>query len=212
MASEMLSIDGMSRNKQLIHGGKYMKLINKHIGILVLLVIGAGCSSDTYRTKTQSNVSDKETKTQNLDYGRSAVLHFTKGSSNLTKNEKNKLKDVVAKIGVDNIKRIEIASWSDKDFPITGLDLPKVDRNLADDRASSIDNFLKDSLGVSVFRIRTYNMAETSNWIARMFRTDEAELKSVFAKQEDAPMARDDYNVILSEGGPSRVVMVFIRK
>lgn len=189
-----------------------MKKLSKHSAVcfFVLAAFSAGCSSESYRTR--DNVSEVTSKTQNLDYGRSAVLHFSSGSANLTESEKQKLNDIVTKIGADNIKRVEIASWSDKEFPVTGPDLPKVDRNLAEERASSINSYLKDPMNVTFMRIRTYSMAETSNWLARTFRTDGAELKSVFAKEGETPMVRDDFNVIHNEGGPSKAVVIFIRK
>lgn len=187
-----------------------IKRISKHSAVcfFILAAFGAGCASKDYKEKS----SEKVAKTEYHDYGRSAVIMFSKGKADLTQSEKTKLENIVAAIGVDNIKRVEIASWSDKDFPKAGPDLPKVDKDLADERASKINDLLKGPLDVSMLRIRTYSMAETSNWIARMFRTDEAELKSVFAKEGETPMARDDFNVIMNEGGPSRAVVVFIRK
>lgn len=187
-----------------------MNKFSKHSAVcfFVLAALSAGCASNTYK----ENVSKASTKTQYHDYGRSAVVNFSRGSANLTEPAKEKLKDIVAKIGADNIKRVEIASWSDKDFPKSGPDLPKADRNLAEQRASSIHDFLKGPLDISFMRIRSYSMAETSNWLARTFRTDGAELKSVFAKEDETPMVRDDFSVILDEGGPSKAVIVFILK
>ena len=143
---------------------------------------------------------------------KSAVITFTKGTSELTNAGREKLRHIVSTMGVDNVSRVEIASWSDKNFPMTGADLPKADKNLADDRADKINDFLKDQTDLSTLRIRKYSMAETSNWLARLLRTDEAELRSVFAKEGETPMMRDDFNTIKTEGGPSRAVVVFVRK
>ena len=141
-----------------------------------------------------------------------SVITFTKGSAALSDAEKAKLHEISASIGADNIRRVEVAAWSDKAFPRSGNDLPKADRDLADKRADAINDYLKKEDDLSFMRIRTYSMAETSNWLARMFRTDEAELKSVFSKENEAPMGREDFNTILNEGGPSKAVVVFIRK
>lgn len=196
----------------MLQGEEIVSNFSKHsvVCFFVLSALAVGCTSNTYSAK--ENVSSQPTKTQYHDYGRSAVLHFTKASASITEAEKAKLRDIVAKLGRDNIKRIEIASWSDKDFPQAGPDLPKVDRDLADERATNIGSFLKESLDISFLRVRAYSMAETSNWLARMFRTDGAELKSIFAKEEESSMVRDDFNVIVNEGGPSKAVVVFILK
>lgn len=189
-----------------------MKKVTKLTAVcfFVLSAFGVGCTSDGY--KATENRTYEPVKAASHDYGKSAVLSFNKGSSDLSEPDKEKLRQIISSVGVDNISRVEIASWSDKAFPKTGPDLPKADRNLADARADRIKDFLKDETELSMLRMRKYSMAETSNWLARMFRTDEAELKSVFAKEGETPMVRDDFNVIMNEGGPSKAVLVVIRK
>ena len=189
--------------------------------IFALAALGAGCTSSNRNyepdraaagTTGMSGAQHELDKYQGRSMEKSAVLTFTKGSTELTDAGREKLRHIVATIGVDNISRVEIASWSDKNFPMTGTDLAKADKDLADDRSDKINDFLKDQTDLSTLRIRKYSMAETSNWLARMLRTDEAELKSVFAKEGETPMMRDDFNVIKSEGGPSKAVVVFIKK
>ena len=162
------------------------------------------------KNKTTSRVSESDIQKHASD--RSAILTFDKGSAAVPDAEKGKIRDLIAGIGVDNISRVEIAAWSDKVFPKTGSDLPKADSDLADQRAKHLSDYLREELNISTMRITTYNMAETSNWLARTFRTDEAELKSVFAKESVAPMARADFNVIAREGAPSKAIIVVVRK
>ncbi len=189
--------------------------------IFALAALGAGCTSShranepdraAAGTTGMSGAQNELDKYAGRSMEKSTVLSFTKGSAELTDAGRAKLRHIVATIGVDNISRVEIASWSDKNFPMTGNDLAKADKELADERADKVNDFLKDQTDLSTLRIRKYSMAETSNWLARMLRTDEAELKSVFAKEGETPMMRDDFNVIKSDGGPSKAVVVFIRK
>jgi len=173
----------------------------------------AGTYGSSYNTGAYN--SSNKTGTERMSeqrLGQSIVLDFDSSSADLTDLAKSKLRDAVSVVGADNIRRVEVAAWSDKNFPRTGGDLSKPDRDLADKRADNINDFLKHDLDLSFMRIRTYSMAEGSNWLARMFRTDEAELKSVFAKENEAPMAREDFNAIINQGGPSRAVIVLIRK
>ncbi len=188
-----------------------MKKISKHSAVCFFAVAAflTGCASDT---EYRSNARTQGAKMETHDYGQSAVIRFSPGSADLNEATKAKLRDAVATIGLSNVARVEIASWADKAFPKAGPDLPRVDRDLADKRLQQIDNFIRQELDISMLRTRTYSMAETSNWMARTLRTDEAELKSVFAKENQSPIAREDFNVILNEGGPSKAVVIFVRK
>lgn len=187
-----------------------MKRFNKTAAcFFVLAAFIVGCASNRdYAPNTQT----KATKVETHDYGQSAVIRFSPGSADLNDATKAKLRETVATIGLSNISRVEVASWSDKAFPKEGPDLPAVDRQLAEKRAEQIGDFLRQDSDISLLRIRNYSMAETSNWLARMLKTDEAEIKSVFSKQGETPIARGDFNVILNEGGPSKAVVIFIRK
>jgi len=143
---------------------------------------------------------------------RAVVIHFDKGQSALKQNDIDKLRNVISSIGIENIERIEVAAWSDSAFPRAGSDLPKADRDLAEQRASRIHDFLKSQLNVSGMKIKSFNMAETSNWLARTMRTEDAELKSIFAKEGAVPVHREDFNFIAKEGAPSEAVVVVVRK
>lgn len=143
---------------------------------------------------------------------RAVTVVFPKGSAAIGETESAKLTNLVRVIGSDNIDRIEVAVWADKEFPKTGAELAKSDRDLAELRAAKIKEALKEGTSVSAMKIKVFNMAETSNWLARAVRTRDAELKSIFAKDANAPIERDDYNYIVQTGAPSRAVIVIVRK
>lgn len=141
---------------------------------------------------------------------RTVTLSFQTSVADLSADGQAKLRELVAGIASGDIDRVEVAVWSDQAFPKTGDDLPKADRDLADNRIDKVKDFLKDTLDVG--SVKAYNMAETSNWLARTFRTDDAELKSVFGKEGSTPVARDDFNHIVKEGGPSKAVAILIKE
>lgn len=143
---------------------------------------------------------------------RAMVIRFEAGKNALSALDEERLRNLVAGIGADNIDRIEVAAWSDRSFPKKTSDLPKADRDLASQRASKIESFLKSQLDISGMKVKTFNMAETSNWLARTMRTEDAELKSIFAKEGGAQLNRVDFNYIAREGAPSRAVVVVVRK
>lgn len=188
-----------------------MKTISKQtVAVLcAIATIGLASTGGAWGTKAKSTST---TETQQHTYGRSAIISFDAGSSALSENDRKLVRDLIQKVGSENISRIEVAAWSDKAFPLTGSDLPKDDRDLAEQRAAHTQDFITEDMNISTLKVSKYNMAETSNWLARTFRTDEAELKSVFAKQAVAPMARADFNVIYKEGAPSKAVVIVVRK
>lgn len=197
----------------------YNKRIASIFCIIAALAVGStagawgkDAKSKTSPTSTYNKTGTSEKDVQKHAYDRSAVLTFDVGSATLSEADKAKIRDLAANIGHDQISKIEIAAWSDKPFPKGSSDLSKADQDLAEKRSNNINKFVKDELNVSGMKTTEYNMAETSNWLARMMRTDEAELKSVFAKEESAPMARADFNFIASEGAPSKAVVVLVPK
>lgn len=196
----------------------FKKLI---IATFAMLAV-AGCSHKETRTTSSTKATEDQQMRRNHAssaeamqteaFGRSVVLVFDQNNSTLNVEQENRLMELVSSVGADNIQRIEVAAWSDKDFPLKGEDLPKADRALAEARARNIKNYLRDNTSLTTWSISNYNMAETSNWLARTFRTSDYELKSVFAKEASAPMSRSDYNLIASEGGPCKAVVVLIKK
>jgi len=174
--------------------------------------LAADYDSTSQMASPNKMMGTSESDIQKHATDRSVTLMFDKGSANLSAASQESLRNLVTTIGMANISRAEVAAWSDKDFPRTGSDLAKADRDLADQRVTKINDYLKSNLNFSAMNIKNFNMAETSNWLARTFRTDEAELKSVFSKEAVAPMARADFNVMVREGAPMKAVVVFVRK
>ena len=195
-----------------------MKTFNKRLIPILCALAAIGTASSagaagTTKDKMKSTTSSMSSgDVQKHAYDRSTQITFNMGSADLAEGDKTKIRELVTAVGSDNGSRVEVVAWSDKPFPKTGADLPKMDRDLADQRTKNINNFIKDELNVSSLKIKTYNMAETSNWLARTFRTDEAELKSIFSKEAQAPMARADYNVISKDAAPSKAIIVVVPK
>lgn len=153
---------------------------------------------------------DTASNVQTSAYDRSQVVTFNNRSAVLTESEKSKIRNLVSTVNVGDIERVELAVWSDKSLPRAGTELTKADRDLADRRIASINRFLRDEMDISRMKISAYNMAEPANWLARTFRTDDAELKSAFALEYNQPMKREDFNQIYREGAASRAVLVIV--
>lgn len=140
------------------------------------------------------------------------ALNFEPNSSNLSDSDKESLRKLISDAKAKGeISEVTIAAWSDKPLPPRGEKLMDNDQELADARAEAIENFLDSELNVA--EIDTFNMAESANWVARTFRTEEAELKSIFGRRgADTPLTNQEFNSIRDSGGPSKAVVVVEHK
>jgi len=111
----------------------------------------------------------------------------------------------------DKVESIKVAAWSDQEF-VPEQDLPEQARELAKNRAEAVENYISEQLKVDA-DITTFNMAEQAGLIARTFNTQEAELRSLFAREGGPEEARIEAKNpelihIRDEGGPSKAVVV----
>jgi hypothetical protein len=138
-----------------------------------------------------------------------ATITFDSNSAVLTDSDKAALRTVVEKArSKGTLSEVTVASWSDKKLPKQGQTLADEDRDLAVSRSGAIADYLKNVLMVKA-DVDSYNMAETSNWMARTFRTSDAELKSQFSKQSaQTPVTNAEFQIIKNEGAPGEAIVV----
>lgn len=136
------------------------------------------------------------------------TLNFEPDSATLSDSDKESLRKLITDAKAKGeISEVSIAAWSDKPLPPRGEKLMDKDQELADNRAEAIEDFLDSELEVA--EIDTFNMAESANWVARTFRTEDAELKSIFGRRgADTPLTNEEFNLIRDSGGPSKAVVV----
>ncbi len=176
--------------------------------------MGSQSGSSTVETNRDAQGADRESMAnmpmkQGHNY---EVIQFKKGSAELTAASKNSLKKLVdnAKASGHEISESYLAVWSDKKFPMgkNAKDLPKKDQELVEKRIEAINNYMSETLQLS--KAETFNMAEKSNWFARAFNTDEAELKSLFSQQgAPAKVDSNEFKIVKSKGGPMKAVILF---
>ncbi len=139
----------------------------------------------------------------------STTVKFEAGSTSLNASETAKLREAIQNAKAKGeVAKIEVAAWSDKDYPRGGKNLSKDDRKLADERISSIKGEIRDE--TSMFeRIKAFNMAKGSHWLGRTLNTSGSKLDAVFAKKDTDALVREDFNLIKDEGAPSKAVVIF---
>jgi type IV pilus biogenesis protein CpaD/CtpE len=137
------------------------------------------------------------------------VVDFERGQFLLTDATRDTLRKLVQNLNADNVDEVKVAVWSDNPFPMQDESLSAADRELADRRGDAIENFLEDELKISDVQI--FNMAKRSNWMARLFNTDDAELKSSMGYQNRGPINDADIQFLKQNGGPSKAAVIVER-
>ena len=168
------------------------------VAVLAATASAADTTKATPSSSARSSLSDSVT--------------FTRGQSDLSATDQASVRALVGRAGQSgmNIKEIRVIAWSDSAAPTEeGHDLSADDRKLADARGAAIKDFLKKELRVS--NVTVVNMAESSSAIARMLKTDQAELKSAFRRGSAAGVKSqelsDEIRAATEEGGPSKAVL-----
>lgn len=142
--------------------------------------------------------------------GPDTTLSFDTGSSTLTNESKNKLKNIVKEArNKGTIDEVQVAVWSDNPTPRAGEQLSKSDQGLVNNRINGIHAYLKR---LNVSDVDSYNMAEQASWLARVFHTDAAELKSEIGRGKDMPMSKEEFQIFKRYGDSSKAVVLVILK
>lgn len=117
-------------------------------------------------------------------------VKFKLGEVELSEASKNQISDLMSRAklngGVDSIK---ILSWSDEEYPSKEVvRLPKPQRDLAEARNKTIQNYVKE---LSAAHVSTYNMAVRPNGIQKILSTTSAKLKQSMV-EAGLPTTADD--------------------
>jgi hypothetical protein len=180
------------------------------MALALVAMAAVGCSKMQSQTAAKVTPAHEVQATDDNDSTLySEVVTFDRGSADLSADAKDRLSAMINRIHPDgDVDEAKLAVWSDKAF-VAGMDLPKADRDLADRRIDNISSYLKKDLKVN--DVDDFNMAERSNWLARIFNTDDAELKSSYARG-DQPLSEEELRMIKRHGSPSSAVIIFREK
>jgi len=142
--------------------------------------------------------------------GPDVTVDFPEKKSGLTLDAKSKIDELIRNARArGQIKEIQVAVWSDNPVPRPTEQLSKSDRVLAEQRAKNLTTYLKSRSKVGV---STHNMAERASWLAKMFDTTDAELKSEIGHDGRNYMSSAEFQVFKDNGNPSKAVVLVIMK
>lgn len=131
-------------------------------------------------------VSQTEQAAAELDRNVVSNVSFVKGQRGVSLSAAEQIDKAIAearKLG--EIDVIDVAVWSDMEYPGKGRDLPSRQVDLASDRGSNIEKYIdKKAPSASV---KVHNMAKQPSALARLVDTKDAKLKQQLAGMGIAP-------------------------
>jgi len=158
------------------------KMISYGLFAAVGATLTLGCSSMKRETDKALSTPSAESKTAARAAGASEVVevNFDQGSFVLTEGSREALRDMVNDAKKNGqIDDLKILAWADKDYPTnSNTKATRADKQLADQRATAISNFVKSELKVG--DVDTYNMTERPNALEDLLNTSDADVKRAF--------------------------------
>lgn len=179
---------------------------------LLLTVFVVSCSSTedgrVAKSASKENVSSTSQAAAKNNGEYYAVLEFDKGTQRLSDASKRDLREFAASALRDGreIDDIRILSWADKEYPQSGAKLSDRDVKIANERAKSIEKYLKEVLKTDA-NYATYNMAKRPNKVSEFFRADDFKTKRIFEKSGSSPAGTNMDNFVSSKAGKSLIMV-----
>ncbi len=189
---------------QSIHQTLYSGLV---FGTLLVGVVG--CSHTTERRTTVENapvapapvVETHTTVSRTHHFARMEEINFKRGTSAITNSEKKELDSVIKDVRENGkIREVKVLAWADRSYDIEGEKAPKRAIQLADARSKAIETYLSRVLKVN--GIDTHNMAKQPSAVAKLFNTEDYELKTGMMEKNGTifrPVASPEKAVVLVE-------------
>jgi hypothetical protein len=139
----------------------------------------AGCSSTRNRTESVENrqpVTPTKQAAADMDSNVVSTITFEEGKRGVNGSAAQEIDRAISEAKQKGeIDRIDVAVWSDMEYPGRGHDLPKNQVNLADDRGDNIEKYIDAKAPEA--SVRVHNMAKEPNALARFVNTRDAKLK-----------------------------------
>jgi len=193
------------------------------VAVPLLLLAGKlsaqGITTERPAGTTEGPVGTTDTKVSQQNLTESLVkepaalgLEFAVGSSQLSVDQKEKIRLTMSGVGAKD--EVRIAAWADKAWSAESKEnkFNKADKELAEQRGKAIKDYIASNFPKT--KVEVVTMTEEPGFFARVFNTDEAEVKSIFAKKGDQGTHERNLDTIAvrDKGGPSKAVMIINRK
>ncbi len=167
-----------------------LKTVGLYVAFLMALGLVVSCANkdrmdDTTFGSVDSRMSYTEeaegraisrAAAREADAHRFTEIEFEQGSSALTVRAMENLRNsILTSNSEGRLDEVIVMAWSDEELPSQNAQmLPKAQRDLAKERARSVERFVKQ---IKTVDVDTYNMAEKSSAVSKIFNTRDSRLK-----------------------------------
>ncbi len=115
------------------------------------------------------------------------TVNFTEGQTSLRESDKAALRNLTSAVDENRVSEIIVLAWGDKEYPADGVKAASRDVRLADQRATNIKKFIQDDLAFDA-DVDRHNMAERPGAMAKIFRTQDFEVKNTLESTGEMPV------------------------
>ena len=115
------------------------------------------------------------------------TVSFADGQTVLRDSDKSALRSLTSQVDESRVSEVIVLAWGDKEYPADGVRAASRDVKLADQRASNIKKFIQDDLAFDV-DVDRHNMAERPGTMAKIFRTQDFEVKNTLESTGEMPV------------------------
>lgn len=141
------------------------------------VVTVVGCSSTSKDEVATGETKAAATAAAHMDRNRVVTVEFNRGQQGLSANATAEIEKALREARMHGeIDNVDVAVWSDMQYPAEGKTLPKSQVDLADARAKNLEKFIDRIEPKS--DVKTYNMAKQPNAFQKWVSTRDAEVKS----------------------------------
>jgi hypothetical protein len=172
------------------------------------LILALGCSHAPAKKKSHET-SSEETKASSVIGAHYTTVLFEQGKARLSRDGKELIKSLVSKAHESDkeIEEIHILAWADKEYPEQGNKAASTqDTILASARGQQIREFLEEDLNESE-DIDSFNMARRPDFLSRLLRDDEYEIKKSFETTGATSSILSDGSVSFTKASKALVII-----
>lgn len=172
------------------------------------LLLAIGCAHESPKQATTETLVKTSQATAQVGGGEYVVINFSKGIRNLSTADKTKLRNLASDAPQrGKIAKYEVLAWADREYPTDGQKATTAEARLAEDRASTIKDYLKKELSTTE-SVDAHNMAKRPGMFSEVFKSNDYKLKNTFEATGAAPGDHDNAIEKLESKASRAVVLV----
>lgn len=175
--------------------------------VALSLTVAAGCSSQNEKV-TSADTKAAAVAAAHMDRNRVITVDFKRGQQGLSSQATADVEKAIREARMHGeVGNVDVAVWSDLQYPAEGHTLPKAQVDLANARAKNLEKLIDRVEPKS--DIKTYNMAKQPNAFQKWVNTRDADVK---AKLTDAGVAtRTVSNEVIYDRAAKAMIFIEIR-